>query len=132
MTRELIIYICTCSKCKHVWNTKTHTKPDVCAKCHRKTWNDDEVAVSAPIIAAPAPIKTSNSTTSDVNDWLERMRAKKGSPPIATYEPETINEWAGWSEERRTVENGDVITYRQHLKTGKVKEIGRESDLATA
>lgn len=136
----------------------TNKLPKKCRWCQSVKWNDDYTGgfeMPAPIIATSAPVKTSDSTTSDVNDWLERMRAKKGNPPPIGVVAQTkaawdaidgdrrmteltqesvpsLDEWQGWSEERRTVENGDVITYRQHLKTGKVKEIARESDLATA
>lgn len=47
MISELIIYKCKCSKCSHEWNTRSYSIPEVCPKCHRKTWNDDYQVKSA-------------------------------------------------------------------------------------
>lgn len=127
MIRELVCYRCTCSKCGHSWNTKTHDLPWNCAKCKSRLWNDDYVPTSEP-----EPIKTPVSTPNVSNDvlaFIQKAQAKKGIVEPVSVEPEPIDEWAGWSEERQAPDEqaGETVTYREHLKTRKRREIRRES-----
>ena len=50
---------------------------------------------------------------------------KPFAEPVSTSEP--VDEWEGWTEERTEIQDGYEITYRQHIKSRKVKEIRRES-----
>lgn len=54
--------------------------------------------------------------------------------PAPVVEPEPMPEpvadqWAGWSDERETIDldRGETVTYREHLKTRKRREIRRET-----
>lgn len=54
----------------------------------------------------------------------------KASEIYGDEEPgKPIDEWAGWSEERETLDQvaGETVYYREHIKTRKRKEIRRET-----
>ena len=59
----------------------------------------------------------------------ETIRAIDQTAYEASKREELVEDWTGWSDERTTedTERGETITYRQHLKSGRRKEIRRES-----
>lgn len=128
MIRELICYRCTCIKCGHSWTTKTHDVPPTCAgvKCRSRKWNDDRTEVPAsqlePLhgLAKPEFAPAVTAVLPDLPSFL----LSQAEPP--TVEPD---EWAGWSEERSTVDTqaGETVYYREHLKTRKRIELRRET-----
>lgn len=128
MTRELIIYICTCFKCGHIWNTKTHDKPEVCSKCHRKTWNDDEQVIT-PIETPETvePIREHRFTDVAMNPALDQFLAKH-----AAIEPQVVETVENWQFKKgeKPEPNDDGRIYRKQylMPVGKVTRIVRVDD----
>ncbi len=128
MIRELICYSCKCSKCNHLWTTKTHTLPQACPKCRRVTWNDDYDFRDAPAepVKTPEPVKP----LSDVAAFIAKAQAAKGitAEPIEDV-PEEPTEF--WIDDPITFENGEIL-YWHHKPKCKPVCYRRESDISGA
>jgi predicted nucleic acid-binding Zn-ribbon protein len=109
-----------CQRCSHQWESRKIGKPQSCPKCKSYQWQTAKKS-SQEII---------DEVNSDlVNSARETMREIDQTAYRASNEQEKAEDWDGWSEERQApdYEAGETVTYRQHLRTGKKKEIRRES-----
>ena len=133
MIRELICYICTCSKCKHQWNTKSHDLPWNCSKCKSRLWNDDyepESRITFKDSLIQKPTDRHIEPQSELQAFIAKAQAAKG---IVQSEPINIevtpNQWFNHTDELSTLDQdtGETVYYREHLKTRKRTEIRRET-----
>ena len=103
-----------CRRCSHQWESRKIGKPVSCPACKTYRWPD------------PAG-KTSQKASNEQESAQIRQQIAEIDKLAAESAP--AEDWTGWSDERQTedTERGETITYRQHLKSGRRKEIGRES-----
>lgn len=131
MITQQIVWKCRCDQCKHEWTTKGYDLPKNCAKCRSLRWNHDSPPADYTPELAPVKIATPVYSQPERNDVISRLQstidAIESGESKAIVEP--VDEWAGWSEERKAPDEaaGETVTYRQHIKTGKRKEIRRET-----
>ena len=105
-----------CRRCSHQWESRKIGKPVSCPACKTYRWQ-------APV--GKTPQKASNEQESaQIRQQIAEI--DKLASELAS---EVVEDWTGWSDERTTedTERGETITYRQHLKSGRKKEIRRES-----
>lgn len=127
MLREQMVYVCTCAKCSHKWITKTKEIPARCSKCNRVTWNDDydfKLQQEPAQIVQRVEATTERKTVAELRELIAPIETGEQIAPV-----DVADQWQGWTEERQALDEiaGETVTYRQHIKTGKRKEIRRES-----
>ena len=116
-----VFYDQICKRCEYEWKSRKQI-PSSCPRCKSYAWqtarkDPKQIAdeVNAELIAGKGARET--------------MRAIDQTAYEASKREELAEDWTGWSDERTTedTERGETITYRQHLKSGRRKEIRRES-----
>lgn len=108
MIRELTCYKCKCSKCNHLWTTKTNDLPKSCPKCHRITWNDDYDFRDATVITETVKVS-------------EKLGDVGANPAMAKFlatmvDPEPVaDEWRFTSDKPQHDEQTDWWFRTQYL-----------------
>lgn len=64
-----------------------------------------------------------------MNDAMAKFLTKAVVENPQPNPVEPVDEWVGWSEERESLDEsaGETVTYREHIKTRKRKEIRRDT-----
>lgn len=106
-------------------------KVEKCADGFYVTRKNDTEPAHLP---SPEPIPDDEEpmTAEDVRQAkiAQNRMQMSGEIPLPIAEPEEIvDEWAGFGEVQRQYDEqtGDYVTFRQHVKTRKIREISRSS-----
>lgn len=90
-------------------------------------------AGDAPPVRTQTARGVIGATDSIAHERYSKMIVPDSTPtPVVGPEPmpePVADQWAGWSDERETIDRdrGETVTYREHLKSRKRREIRRET-----
>ncbi len=122
MIHEMQCWRCKCSKCKHLWTTKTNDIPTACPKCHRITWNDDQT--EAPTIAQVEPqsfgVRLDAVITPDQSkqEKLAALRGLLGGTAQPIVEP-VVEDWRFTKDATQYGDDGNVYRKQVLAPAGK-------------